>query len=122
MAVARKATRCNTKQRKYHNVKVEVDGRIFDSRREADRYQELSWLLKTGEITDLRCQVPFVLIPAQRFDGKVVERACKYIADFAYYRGRTLHVEDVKGMRTPEYKIKRKLMLYIHGIRIEEVC
>lgn len=105
---------------KYHNKKVVVDGKTFDSQKEADRFQELSMLLKAGEITDLRCQVPFVLIPQQRFNGKVVERSCRYIADFTYYRDGKLHVEDTKGFRTPDYVIKRKLMLYIHGIRIEE--
>lgn len=106
---------------KYHNKKVVVDGRTFDSRKEADRFRELSMLLKAGEITQLECQVPFVLIGSQRRNGRVVERPCTYKADFTYYRDGEYHVEDVKGVRTPEYRIKRKLMLYIHNIQIEEI-
>lgn len=107
--------------RKYHNKKIVVDGRTFDSAKEAKRFQELAMLLKHGDIAELECQVPFELIPAQRVNGKVVERSCKYIADFAYYRDGAFHVEDTKGFRTPDYIIKRKLMLYVHGIRIEEI-
>lgn len=107
--------------RKYHNKKVVVNGRTFDSAKEANRFQELSMLLKHGDIAELKCQVPFELIPAQRVNGRLVERACKYVADFTYNRDGVLHVEDTKGFRTPDYIIKRKLMLYIHGIRIEEI-
>ena len=72
-------------------------------------------------IKELKRQVKFELIPSQRIDGKVVERACCYIADFVYIRNGRFVVEDAKGVRTKEYRIKRKLMLYIHGIRITEV-
>lgn len=107
---------------KYRSRKTVVDGITFDSKREAKRYQELSMLLVAGEISDLKLQESFELIPAQRRNGKVAERACKYVADFVYQdKEGTKHVEDSKGVRTPEYIIKRKLMLYIHGIQIEEV-
>lgn len=109
---------------KYHNKKIVVDSRTFDSKKEANRFQELTMLLKAGQITQLECQVPFELIPAQRVNGKVVERSCKYVADFTYYRDGVFHVEDVKSKHTrglPDYTIKRKLMLYIHGIMIKEV-
>ena len=120
--------------KKYGNAKSEVDGEIFDSRKEARRYIELQWLLKAGTITDLQRQVRFELIPAQREPdtigprggrkpGKLIEKEVSYIADFVYTdteTGRRI-VEDTKGVRTKEYIIKRKLMLYMHGIRIREV-
>jgi hypothetical protein len=106
---------------KYRNRKWELDGKTFDSQREARRYQELRWLLRTGVITDLQMQVPFELIPSQRVGGKVVERPVKYVADFVYTENGKTVVEDVKGFRTKEYIIKRKLMLYKYGIRVREV-
>ena len=109
---------------KYRSKKTVVDGQVFDSKKEANRYKELRLLEKAGEIKDLRTQVKFKLIPAQRDEatGKVIERECSYKADFVYYEedGETV-VEDVKGFRTKEYIIKRKLMLYQYGIRIREV-
>ncbi|MBQ9251593.1 MAG: DUF1064 domain-containing protein [Clostridia bacterium] len=108
---------------KYGNRKVTLDGRMFDSQREARRYAELKWLLRAGEISNLQCQVAYELIPQQRdTQGKVVERPVKYIADFVYQEknGNTV-VEDVKGMRTKEFIIKRKLMLWRHGIRVIEI-
>ena len=107
---------------KYGNAKVEVNGILFDSKKEARRYLELIALEAAGEIRDLQRQVPFELIPSQRIDGKVVEREVKYVADFAYHdKGGSLVVEDTKGMKTRDYIIKRKLMLYVHNIRIREV-
>lgn len=107
---------------KYNNKKITVDGQIFDSKKEANRYKELRLLEKAGEIKDLSRQVKFVLIPSQRDEnGKVVERECSYKADFTYEEGIKTVVEDVKGYRTKEYIIKRKLMLYQYGIRIREV-
>lgn len=109
---------------KYNNQKITVNGQVFDSKKEARRYKELLLLEKAGVIKDLRTQVKFKLIPAQRDEatGKVIERECSYKADFVYYEedGETV-VEDVKGFRTKEYIIKRKLMLYQYGIRIREV-
>ena len=108
---------------KYNSKKTVVDGQTFDSKKEANRYQELVLLEKAGVIKNLSRQVKFVLIPSQRDEnGKVIERECSYKADFMYYdeAGETI-VEDVKGFRTKEYIIKRKLMLYQYGIRIKEV-
>lgn len=105
---------------KYHNRKVTRDGETFDSVKEYRRFCELRLLERAGAVTDLRRQVKFELIPAQRIDGKVVERACSYVADFVYTENGQQVVEDAKGMRTQEYRLKRKLMLYIHGIRIRE--
>lgn len=121
---------------KYGARKVTVDGIVFDSKKEARRWQELKELERTGQIYDLERQVKFILIPAQREPdiigarggrkpGKLIERECAYIADFCYKIPNEITVitvvEDSKGMRTPEYIIKRKLMLYIHGIRVSEV-
>ena len=102
---------------KYGNTKVNVDGMHFDSKREAARWKELRLMERAGEITDLRRQVRYELIPKQ--EG---ERAVHYIADFAYKDkdGKKI-VEDAKGVRTREYVIKRKLMLLRYDIRIREV-
>ena len=111
---------------KYHNRKVMVDGLKFDSIKEAKRWRELCLLYRAGEIGEVERQVEFVLLPAQRTrtpDGKTkTERAVKYIADFVYLdkNGRQV-VEDVKGVRTKEYIIKRKLLLFLRGIAIKEV-
>lgn len=107
---------------KYRNKKVMLDGQTFDSKKEANRYAELKLMQKAGIIRDLQTQVPFLLIPAQRDEhGKIVEREVRYLADFVYLKDGEMVVEDTKGFRTTEYKIKRKLMLKVHGIRIKEV-
>lgn len=88
------------------------------SKKEHNRANQLKLQQRAGLISDLREQVPYELIPAQKG-----ERSCKYIADFVYTdndTGETV-VEDTKGVRTKEYIIKRKLMLYVHGIRIKEI-
>lgn len=109
---------------KYNSKKTVIDGQVFDSRKEAKRYQELAFLEKVGVIKNLSRQVKFVLIPSQRDEatGKVVERECSYKADFEYTTedGKTV-VEDVKGFKTKEYIIKRKLLLWRYGIKIREV-
>lgn len=106
---------------KYRSRKVVVDGITFDSKKEAKRFCELSLLERAGKITDLRRQVRFELIPSQRINGKVVERAVHYVADFAYRENGLTVVEDTKGFKTKDYIIKRKLMLHFFGIRIREV-
>ena len=102
---------------KYGNMKVVVENQIFDSGREYRRWVELNLLQRAGEISELKRQVKYELIPAQ--EG---ERACNYTADFVYKDrdGKTV-VEDAKGCRTKEYIIKRKLLLQKFGIRISEV-
>lgn len=106
---------------KYRNKKITIDGITFDSRKEANRWMELKLLERAGEITDLQRQVKYELIPSQRIKGKVVERPCKYVADFVYKENGKTIVEDTKGVRTEGYIIKRKLMLQVHGIMIREV-
>ena len=106
---------------KYRNIKAIVDGIPFDSRKEANRYCELKLLQRAGQIQNLVLQKEFELLPKQEVDGKVVERAVKYRADFTYDENGKTVVEDTKGVRTPEYILKRKLMLYRYGIQIREV-
>ena len=114
---------------KYNNVKI--DG--YDSKKEYRCAKELKLLEKKGIITGLQEQVKFELISPQchfyEVQGawkmlrkkELIERGVYYIADFVYYRNGEYIVEDTKGVRTKEYIIKRKLMLYIHGIKIKEV-
>ena len=120
---------------KYQAIKTCVNGIEFDSRKEARRYQELLLLQRAGEIQNLELQKKYVLIPAlyetyerigkkgQKLkDGKkLLEKECSYIADFVYEENGEEVVEDTKGIKTKDYIIKRKLMLYVHGIRIREV-
>ena len=111
---------------KYGSKKVERDGAVFDSKKEYRRWVELSLFERAGEVADLRRQEKFTLIPAQYevVDGKrrCVERECSYKADFVYTnRNGAKVVEDTKGFKTKDYIIKRKLMLWVHGIRIHEI-
>lgn len=107
---------------KYGNRKTVVDGITFDSKKEATRYAELQLLQRAGEIFDLQRQVPFTLIPKQVRDGKTIERPCVYKADFVYKdKAGNEIVEDAKGVKTKEYIIKRKLMLWQFGLVIKEV-
>lgn len=110
----------------------------FDSKKEWRRYGELTMLERAGKITDLRTQVKYILIPAQREPdimgprggrkpGKLIEHECSYVADFVYHdlaTGETV-VEDVKGYKGGAgyniFSIKRKLMLFIYNIRVREV-
>lgn len=106
---------------KYYNQKITVDGITFDSKKEYRRYRELCLMERAGEIDNLERQVKFELIPTQKKNGKVVERACSYVADFVYNENGEQVVEDTKGIRTEAYKIKRKMMRWLYGIEIKEV-
>ena len=120
---------------KYYAKKTMFNGIEFDSRKEARRYSELLLLQRAGAIRDLELQKKYVLIPAQyetyeRYgkkgqrlqDGhRLVEKECAYLADFVYKEDGETIVEDTKGIKTKDYIIKRKLMLYVHGIKIKEV-
>lgn len=91
------------------------------SGKEHTRANQLKLMQCAGVISNLREQVKFVLIPTQRdSQGKLLEKECSYYADFVYDRDGVTVVEDAKGFRTPEYRLKRKLMLYVHGILIKE--
>lgn len=108
---------------KYGAKKITRDGMTFDSKKEYNRWCELSLLERAGKITDLKRQVKFELLPNQRDPEtkRVVERSCDYIADFTYHKDGKFVVEDAKGFTTRDYIIKRKLLLWVHGIRIKEV-
>lgn len=105
---------------KYNNARYNG----CDSKREAKRATELKLLEKAGVISHLQEQVVYELIPSQyrivNGKKKCVERAMKYIADFQYVENGETVVEDVKGFRTEVYKMKKKLMLFIHDIQIKE--
>ena len=107
-------------QTKYGAVRTEVDGITFASKREAKRYSELKLLERAGEITLLELQPRYPL----KVDGKLI---CTYVADFSYRSidpKTALHsnvVEDVKGVRTPVFKLKAKLFEAINGFAITEV-
>lgn len=106
---------------KYKNIKTTVLGKTFSSKHEAYRYRELKILLDAGEISDLQLQVPYELIPSFKLEGETY-RGIKYVADFVYKdKNGNIVVEDAKGMRTEVYKLKRKLMAYVHKIKIKEV-
>ena len=125
---------------KYGNKKITVDGETFDSKKEYKRYCELKLLERAKIISNLRRQVPFVLIPSQyetlptgeyykrgekkgqpKYKEVCIEQSLVYYADFVYKENDKTIVEDTKGVRTVEYIIKRKLMLWTHGIRIKEI-
>ncbi len=121
---------------KYKNRPVTIGGMTFDSKKESKHFYELRLLEKAGKISNIKTQVKFVLIPAQRETirlkngtekpGKIIEREVAYYADFTYTDNATgeLIVEDVKSpitRKNPTYIIKRKLLLYVHGIRLKEV-
>ena len=119
---------------KYGNNEVIVDGKKFQSKKEASRWFELKMLEKAKNISQLERQKKFILIPAQyepdiigprggRKKGRLLEHECSYIADFYYFDEDTQEyvVEDTKGFRTEKYIIKRKMLLYLYGIRIREV-
>lgn len=108
---------------KYNSRKTIVDGITFDSKKEAKRYVELKKRLEEGEITDLRLQVPFELVPSFtiEIDGKKRKRRnIRYIADFVYYENDKKIVEDVKGRKTDIYKLKKKLFEYKYKVTIKE--
>ena len=94
----------------------------YASKRESRRAAELKIAALKGSITDLREQVRFELVPKQVDEqtGKCLERACHYVADFTYVQDERLVVEDCKGFRTDVYRLKKKLMLYLRGIKIFE--
>lgn len=126
--------RRKNRKNKYHAVKITFNDETFDSKRELGRYTELLKLQDKGIIKDLARQVKYVLIPTQREpgnigprggirQGKLLENECSYVADFVYQIVETgqIVVEDTKGVRTKDYIIKRKLMLFLYGIQIKEI-
>lgn len=123
------------RKNKYGARKYTVDGITFDSCKEAKRYSELKLLLRAGRISDLRMQVRFELLPAQyaKSDacyskgakkgqpkrGKCIEQSVVYVADFVYKENGRMIAEDVKGMRTKDYILKRKLFRWRYGVEYD---
>ena len=119
---------------KYHAKKVTICGIDFDSKKEGMRHLLLKDMERRGEISDLRLQVPFQLLPAiyedevvqlktkTKVEKRLVQRAVHYVADFVYTdKDGIQHVEDTKGLRLPDYVLKKKMMLAILGIKITEI-
>ena len=103
----------NQEHNKYKNKKVKVNGKVFDSKKEAKRYYELINMERAGLIKDLETQKKFLLLDTFKKNGKTYKQI-SYYADFVYfdvYSKKTI-VEDVKGVKTEVYKIKRKLFEY----------
>jgi hypothetical protein len=99
---------------KYHAQKTQIDGIIFDSKAEAARYSVLACLERNGDIEDLRIHPVFPLVVNDQKIGK-------YIADFSYIENGREIVEDVKGVKTPVYRLKKKLVKAIYGFDILEI-
>lgn len=99
---------------KYHNKKITLGDATFDSRAEAQRWLELQALANAGKITNLQRQVEYGITVCGH-------RICKYVADFVYTEDGKDVVEDVKGVCTPVYRLKKKLVEAVYGIRIREV-
>lgn len=107
---------------KYGNTKTEVNGVKYDSKKEAKRAEQLELQQRLGLISDLERQVKFVLQPSFEFAGHKI-REIAYVADFVYIENGNKVVEDVKSpaSKTPLYKLKKKMMMYVHGIEVKEV-
>lgn len=114
--IGNKTSLKQAKKSKYRAVKTEIDGIMFDSKREAARYQELRLLEQAGDIENLRLQIPYELIEKSKYG-----RSIKYVADFVYSRNGLTVIEDAKGVRTPVYRLKKRMMAEKYGIKIEEV-
>ncbi|MCL6240642.1 DUF1064 domain-containing protein [Acinetobacter amyesii] len=110
---------------KYNAQRIEKDGMKFDSVKEYKRYIELTALMQRGEISELKCQVKFVLAPKVKLEGeKRAKPELRYFADFTYLSNGELIVEDVKSAVTRKlqsYRNKKHLMKTVHDIDIREV-
>ena len=106
---------------KYKNKKIIIDGVEFDSKKEAEYWLVLRHREQAGEIENLRRQERYLLIPKQ-----AGERATHYVADFAYHDRRhdmevVIDVKSAFTRKLPVYVLKRKLMLFIYGIKVVEI-
>lgn len=117
-----KAAKQGGRRNKYGAIRTEYSGINFDSKAEAKRYAQLKALEAAGEISDLQIQVRIPLLPAQNVDGHK-EKPVDYICDFVFMRDGKKQYEDVKSAasKTPAFVLKRKMALYFHGIRIQEI-
>ena len=105
---------------KYRAIPTTIDGIRFASRAEGRRYQELRMLIKAGQITDLVLQPAFVLHVVNPATGEITVIG-RYLADFQYDTPQGRVVEDVKGMLTPVYRLKKKHVEAEYGIQITEI-
>lgn len=118
-AILNVGTTTRKRMSKYSSKKAIADGITFDSTIERDRYLHLKLLERAGEISGLEVQPIYELIPKQQG-----ERGIKYVADFRYQSGIQTVVEDIKSIVTaklPAYILKRKMMLFFHGIKVKQV-
>ena len=106
---------------KYHNQPCDFDGHHFDSMAERDRYIELKLMQDMGVISGLELQKTFVLIHSGKYPSGKRYSSASYVADFVYWIDGEAVVEDVKGYRTREYMLKKKLMWKIYQIEVQEV-
>jgi hypothetical protein len=122
-ATGRPTVAAPAKQAKYRNTKVMVDGITFDSAGEQRRYMALCQMQAAGIITELKRSPEFVLAPSCHLGGRAKKPALRYRGDFSYMEGGALVVEDFKSPATlanPVYRIKKHLMMTVHGILIRE--
>ncbi|MGI6579919.1 MAG: DUF1064 domain-containing protein [Saccharofermentanales bacterium] len=101
------------RRHKYNAKKTVIDEITFDSKAEAKRYAELKLLERAGEIKHLKLQPRYLLQESYKKNGKTI-RKIEYVADFEYVdmRSKIVVIEDVKGVRTPVYKLKKKIFEY----------
>ncbi len=112
------------KRSKYGAKKVQLEGRTFDSKAEAARYAQLKLLERAGEITELVLQPKFELAPSIKYSGSTrATPALRYFGDFSYLDRSGRYVcEDVKGGPITEgFRIKKHLMMSVHGIEVVEI-
>lgn len=100
------------KSSKYHAKRIEVNGVVYDSKKEAKRAAVLEQQEKYGIITNLQRQVPFELQPGYTNNQGKKIRPIIYIADFTYEKDGKKIIEDTKGFRTELYRIKKKIFEY----------
>jgi hypothetical protein len=102
------------KRSKYGNTPATFDGERFASKKEGERYLVLKDMAKRGEIEELELQPRFAI----EIQGRKI---CTYVADFQYRLGGERVVEDVKGMRTPVYKLKKKMVEALYPFEVTEI-
>ena len=129
--LGKKPVEVEHRESKYHAIKTERKGIKFDSMREARRFDELMLMLRAGKIRDLRLQQDYTLQEAYTTPEGERIRAIRYRADFAYERNAGTDTygydhwikvtEDAKGVRTTDYKLKRKLFRDKYGYSITEI-
>ena len=123
VSLAVNASIIEPKPSKYRNVKTQVDGITFDSRKEANYYADLKLREQAGEIRDLRLQVPFALYTLDETrPGRVQLKVCDYVADFVFHDANDVrHIVDAKGKRTREFMLKAKWLELQSGVIVELV-